>query len=70
MKKSAKVADPPPPVSITDQIKGMTIGTSLLFAKNPPHSVRAIVSRIRTESPGTGYLTKAEGRGTRVWRLE
>jgi hypothetical protein len=68
MKKRATVADPPPPVSITDQIKGMKIGTSQLFANSPPHSIRAMVSRIRTES-SMDFTTKAEGDGTRVWRL-
>lgn len=70
MKKETRAADPPPPISITDQIKGMKVGTSLLFATNPPHSVRAIVSRIRTENTKLDYTTKAEGGGTRVWRLQ
>ena len=69
MKKTVQVADPPPPVSITDKIKGMKIGTSQLFAKNPPHSIRAIVCRIRMDDSAATYMTKAEGKGTRVWRM-
>lgn len=69
MKKRAQVTDPPAPISITDQIKGMAVNSTLLFADSPPHSVRALVSRIKGETAGLNYTTRAEGRGTRVWRL-
>jgi TusA-related sulfurtransferase len=62
----------PPPVSLSDRLRGLEEGQSILITDSPPESVRAILSRIVTRK---GYRlrkhkTHKEGDAIRVWRLK
>lgn len=61
----------PPPVSLSDKIRGMDPGTSLLVEGSPAESVRAIASRIKLEKGyrTRKYTTRQDGGHVRIWRL-
>jgi hypothetical protein len=59
-----------PPVTISDQIREMAPGSSLLVRKKTHNSIKAIASRIGKACGGT-YITKPAGKtAVRVWRLK
>lgn len=57
------------PVTISDQIRALTIGASLLVRRKSHNSIKAMASRIG-QATKRQYITKPAGKtAVRVWRL-